>query len=247
MQYDAAVPQVPAAAIATADAEALAAALKQGPVRVRLVLGCTTLPDVTSFNVVGELVGSERPDDVVLVGGHLDAWDLGTGAHDDGAGCVHALEAARLLRVCGIRPRRTVRVVLFANEENGLRGAKAYGEVHAAELAHHVAAIETDSGGFTPTGFSTSLRDGEAAAVKAAFAPLQELGAGVFLPGAGSCGADLIPLHAAGVPCFGLMVDGQKYFDYHHTAVDTLAMVHERELALGAAVVAFAVATLADR
>ncbi len=247
MQYDAVVPQVPAAAIATADAEALAAALKQGPVRVRLVLGCTTLPDVASANVVGELVGSERPGEVVLVGGHLDAWDLGTGAHDDGAGCVHALEAVRLLRVCGIRPRRTVRVVLFANEENGLRGAQAYGELHAAGLAQHVAAIESDSGGFTPTGFATSLRDAEAAAVKTAFAPLQELGAGLFLSGAGSCGADLIPLHAAGVPCFGLLVDGQKYFDYHHTAVDTLAMVHERELALGAAVVAFAVATLADR
>ncbi|MBL8756055.1 MAG: M20/M25/M40 family metallo-hydrolase, partial [Planctomycetes bacterium] len=247
MQYDPAVPQVPAAAVATVDAELLAAALKAGPVRVRLELGCAMGPDVPGANVVGELRGSERPDEIVLVGGHLDAWDLGTGAHDDGAGCVHCLEAARLLLATGLRPRRTVRVVLFANEENGLRGAKAYAAAHAGNLGKHVAALETDSGGFTPTGFQTSLRDHDAAAVQAAFAPLRELGAGLFLPGAGACGADISPLHAAGVPCFGLMVDGHKYFDYHHTAVDTLAMVNERELALGAAVVAFAAFTLADR
>jgi hypothetical protein len=247
MRYDPAVPQVPAAAIATADAEALSTALKQGPVRVRLELGCATHPDVPGANVVGELRGRERPDEIVLIGGHLDAWDLGTGAHDDGAGCVHCLEAVRLLLATGLRPKRTVRVVLFANEENGLRGAKAYGAAHAAELGKHVAALETDSGGFTPTGFMTSLRDADAAAVQAAFAPLRDVGASLFLQGGGACGADLSPLHAAGVPCFGLLVDGHKYFDYHHTEVDTLAMVNERELALGAAVVAFAAFTLADR
>jgi Zn-dependent M28 family amino/carboxypeptidase len=247
MNYDDKVAKVPAAAIATADAELLAASLTKGPVRVRLWLGCRTGDDVPGANVVGELVGRERPGEVVLIGGHLDAWDLGEGAHDDGAGVAHVLEAARLLRACGVQPARTIRVVLFANEENGLRGATAYAVAHADELAHHVAAIETDSGGFTPIGFSCSLRDAEAAAVKALFAPLYEIGAGTFLAGAGAGGADLGPLHAADVPCFGLWVDGQKYFDYHHTAADTLAMVNERELALGAAVVAWAASVLADR
>jgi len=247
MNYDDAVPKVPAAAIATADAELLAAALAKGPVRVRLWLGCRTGEDVPGANVVGELVGRERPDEVVLIGGHLDAWDLGEGAHDDGAGVAHVLEAARLLSACGVQPARTIRVVLFANEENGLHGATAYGVAHADELARHVAAIETDAGGFTPIGFSCSLRDAAADAVKTLFAPLQEIGAGTFVGGAGAGGADLAPLHAVDVPCFGLWVDGQKYFDYHHTAADTLAMVNERELALGAAVVAWAASVLADR
>lgn len=247
MNYDEAVTKVPAAAIATADAEALSARLQQGPVRVRLVLGCETLPDVPSANVVGELRGSERPDEIVVIGGHLDAWDLGHGAHDDGAGIAHALEALRLLEACGIRPKRTIRAVLFANEENGLRGAKAYAATHAEELSRHTAAIESDSGGFSPIGFSCSLRDAEAAAVRTLFLPLADVGAGTFVPGAGAGGADIGPLHAAGVPCFGLWVDGQRYFDYHHTAVDDLAMVNERELALGAAVLAYAASVLADR
>jgi Zn-dependent M28 family amino/carboxypeptidase len=196
--------------------------------------------------VVGDLPGSERPDEVVVVGGHLDAWDLGRGAHDDAAGCVHALEAVRLLQATGLRPKRTVRVVLFANEENGLRGAKAYAAAHRDEAARHVAAIESDAGGFTPLGFTCSLRDAAAEAVRRRLLPLQDFGAGAVLPGAGSGGADLGPLLALGVPCYGLLVDGQKYFDYHHTAVDDLQAVHERELALGAAAVAFAAWTLAD-
>jgi len=247
MHYDDAVPKVPAAAVATADAEALAALLKNGPVRVRFELGCETRPDVMSASVVGELRGSERPDEIVVIGGHLDAWDLGRGAHDDGTGIAHVLEAVRLLQACGIRPKRTIRVVLFANEENGLRGGEAYAKQHAADLGKHVAAIESDGGGFSPVGFSSSLRGAEAEAVRALFAPLQELGAGVFVPGAGSGGADIAPLHRAGVPCFGLWVDGQRYFDYHHTAQDDLPMVNERELALGAAVVAYAASVLADR
>src|SRR5690606_11786220 len=123
---------------------------------VRLRLSCRTLPDVESANVVGEIVGTERPDEIVLIGGHLDAWDLGQGAHDDGAGCVHCLEAARLLLAEGVRPRRTVRVVLFMNEENGLRGARAYAAAHADEFDRHVAAIESDAGGFQPLGFTTT-------------------------------------------------------------------------------------------
>lgn len=247
MHYDEAVPKVPAAAIATADAETLSSLCKQGPVRVRLVLGCVTKPDVPGANVVGELRGSERPDEVVLIGGHLDAWDLGRGAHDDGTGVAHVLEAVRLLQACGVRPRRTIRVVLFANEENGLRGGTAYAKDHAAELGKHVAAIETDGGGFSPLGFSCSLRDAAAEALRPLFAPLQDLGAGAFAVGAGAGGADIGPLHEGGVPCFGLWVDGQRYFDYHHSAQDDLPMVNERELALGAAVVAYAASVLADR
>ena len=247
MHYDEAVTKVPAAAVATVDAEALSAQLKLGPVRVHLVLGCQTHPDVPGANVVGELRGSERPDEVVVIGGHLDAWDLGRGAHDDGTGIAHVLEAVRLLKACGVRPKRTIRVVLFANEENGLRGALAYAETHKDELSRHVAAIETDGGGFSPQGFSTSLRDAEAEAVRKLFLPLQDLGAGAFAAGAGAGGADIGPLHKAGVPCFGLWVDGQRYFDYHHTAADDLPMVNERELALGAAVIAYAASVLADR
>ena len=237
---------MPAAAIATLDAERLSKALQNGPVRVRLTLGCRQHADVEGANVVGELPGSVTPERIVVVGGHLDAWDLGRGAHDDGAGCVHALEAVRLLQACGIQPRCTIRVVLFANEENRLRGAKAYAEAHRDELQNHVGALESDSGGFAPTGIMTSLRDDAAAALKQRLLPLQDLGAGAFLPGAGACGADISPLHAAGVPCYGLVVASQRYFNFHHTAVDDLAAVDERELALGCAVVAFALSVIAD-
>jgi Zn-dependent M28 family amino/carboxypeptidase len=246
MSYAEGVPPVPAAAIATADAEELSACLQRGPVHVRLQLTCATMGEGPGANVVGEVPGSERPDEFVVVGGHLDAWDLGRGAHDDAAGCVHALEAVRLLLATGLRPRRTVRIVLFANEENGLRGAKAYAAAHRDEAARHVAAIESDAGGFTPLGFTCSLRGTAAEAVRQRLLPLQDVGAGAFLAGAGAGGADLGPLLALGVPCYGLLVDGQKYFDYHHTAVDDLPAVHERELALGAAAVAFAAWSLAD-
>lgn len=247
MQYDDAVAKVPAAAIATADAETLSGLLARGPVRVHLTLGCENRADVPGANVVGELLGSEHPERVVVIGAHLDAWDLGTGAHDDGAGTAHVLAALRLLRVCGIRPKCTIRAVLFANEENGLRGAAAYAVAHANELDRHVAAIESDAGGFTPIGFSCSLRDAAADAVRARFAPLADVGAGTFVPGAGAGGADIAPLHAAGVPCFALWTDGHKYFDYHHAATDDLPIVNERELALGAAVLAYAASVLADQ
>lgn len=243
MQYAAGVPEVPAAAVATADAERLAALLRQGPVQIRLELGCRTLPDAASANVVGELVGSEHPERVVLIGGHLDAWDLGQGAHDDGAGIAHVLEAARLLQACGVRPACTVRVVLFMNEENGLAGAKAYAAAHAGEP--HQAALETDSGGFTPEGFQCSLTGAAAEAMRARFEPLQQYRMGAFVAGGGG-GADISLLAAQGVPLFGLLVIGHRYFDYHHSARDAIDNVNERELALGAAAVAYAAAVLAE-
>jgi hypothetical protein len=243
MNYDPAVPAVPAAAIATADADLLSRALAAGPVKVRIELGCRMLPDVPGANVVGEIPGTERPDEIVVVGGHLDAWDLGTGAHDDGAGCVHALEAARLLLQSGWSPRRTIRIVLFANEENGLRGATNYDAMHAHE--RHVAALESDAGGFLPEGFTCSL-SGEAAEPYARLlAPLKELGMGAFATGGGG-GADIAPLGKRGTVLFGLLVAGHRYFDYHHSTLDRLEAVNERELALGSAAVAYAASVLAD-
>lgn len=244
MNYVDGIPRVPAAAIATADADALAVLLQQGPVTVRLELGCATHPDVEQANVLGELRGSARPDEIVVIGAHLDAWDLGDGAHDDGAGCAQVIEAIRLLRVCGLAPKRTIRAVLFANEENGLRGGAAYAAQHGREP--HAAAIETDAGGFSPQGFTCSLPTESAAPLRALFAPLAAYGAGTFLPGGGG-GADIGPLKAHGVPLFGLITDGQRYFDYHHTAANTLDKVNDRELALGAAAIAYAASVLADR
>lgn len=246
MSYQDGVDRVPAACVATEDADALSKMLALGPVRIRVELGCQTLPDVQGHNIVGDYRGSESPDEVVVIGGHLDAWDLGTGAQDDGAGCAHCLEAIRLLQSMGCRPKRTIRVVLFANEENGLRGARAYAKAHEHEIDKHFAAIESDGGGFTPQGFSCSLKGEAAAAVERLFKPLDRINAGLFLSGAGAGGADISVLHARGVPCFGLWVDGQRYFDYHHTAVDDLPSVNERELALGAAVIAYAASALAD-
>ncbi len=246
MRYDDAVAKIPAAAIATADAELLARKLAEStsPVMVRLVLGCRNQPDVNASNVVAEIRGSELPDEVVVLGGHLDAWDLGEGAHDDGAGCAQTIEAMRLLMACGIRPRRTIRAVLFANEENGLRGGIAYDAAHGSE--RHVAAIETDSGGATPFGFSCTIAREAAGPYRDLLAPLAAYHCDAFAPGGGG-GADIGPLAARGVPCFGLVTDSQRYFDYHHSALDVVSSVNERELALGAAAVAYLALALADQ
>ncbi len=201
MRYADGVAQVPAAAIATADAETLARMLAESktPVKVKLVLGCRTEPDVMSHNVIAEIRGSERPDEVVVLGSHLDAWDLGEGAHDDGAGCAQTIEAMRLLVACGIQPKRTIRAVLFANEENGLRGGAAYDAAHANE--RHVAAIETDSGGASPFGFSCTVARDKADPFRALLTPLAAYHCDAFAPGGGG-GADIGPLAARGVPCF---------------------------------------------
>ena len=244
MNYEDGVPMVPALAIATADAEVLQQRLADGPVTVALALTCRTLPDVESANVVAELRGTERPSEIVVIGAHLDSWDLGEGAHDDGAGCAQVLEAMRLLRVCGVRPKRTIRAVLFINEENGLRGGRAYDAMHAGEV--HAGAIETDSGGATPHGFNCTLKGEAAEEMRPLLVPLHTFGCSAFVPGGGG-GADISPLAARGVPCFGLITDSQRYFDYHHSALDVVATVHERELALGAAAIAYMASVLADR
>jgi acetylornithine deacetylase/succinyl-diaminopimelate desuccinylase-like protein len=194
------------------------------------------LPDVESFNVVGELVGKERPAEILVVGGHLDAWDAGDGAHDDGAGCAQALESLRLIRALGYGPRRTLRCVLFANEEFGTRGGNAYAKAHADELPNHVLALESDAGGFTPRGFDGTLSEAARARLDPLYAALSFANIAHWSPGDG--GVDIGPMKGAGVPLVGLVVDSQRYFDVHHAATDVIENVHPRELALGAAAMA---------
>lgn len=237
MHYADDAPKVPAAALSTADEERLSAMLRSGPVRVSLTMTCRTLPDAESANVIGELTGTEHPEEVIVIGGHLDSWDVGDGAHDDGAGCVHAIEALRLLKSLGLRPRRTIRAVLFMNEENGLRGAAAYADdAGAAKTERHVAAIESDRGGFAPRGFNVEGDEADLARV-ARWAPLfEDMGAERFRTG--GSGADVAPLKKHGALTIGLIPESHRYFDYHHSAKDVLAAVNERELELGAAAMA---------
>jgi hypothetical protein len=242
--YQDGVPPVPAVAISTRGAEQLAAKLRQGPVRLRLRLSCRTEPDVESANVVGDFAGSERPDEIVLIGAHLDCWDLGQGAHDDGAGVAHCLAAVDLLRRCDVRPRRTIRVVLYMNEENGVRGAKAYVAAHAAELSLHIAAIESDRGGLDPRGFTTSARGARLAQLKRLVEPLRSRNMGAVIEGGG--GVDISFLGPSGTELFGLLPSSQRYFDYHHSELDTIDAVNARELSLGAAAMAYLASVLAD-
>jgi hypothetical protein len=247
MRYDDEVPPIPSAAISTLDAERLVELQRRhGRVVVRLQLGCRTLPDRPSANVIGEIRGSERPHEIVLLGAHLDAWDVGEGAHDDGAGCAHLLEAMRILRAHDLRPRRTLRAVLFMNEENGLRGAHAYADAVRALGEPHVAAIETDRGGFRPIGFTTTLPEPRIAELRPLLAAFQRLGADPPLV-AGGGGADIAPLGALGVPLFGLLTDSRRYFDYHHSDRDRIDTVQPQDLELGAAVLAYFAWALGER
>ena len=227
MRYADGVERVPAAAVSTLACQRLEEWLAAGErVRVRLALDCKWFDDARASNVVGEVVGRERPEEIVLIGGHLDAWDVGEGANDDGAGCAHVLEAGRLLLGSKLgHPRRTVRCVLFINEENGGRGAQAYRDAHASELERHVLAIESDRGGGLPLGYATDAA-GTAAEL------LAELYGGP--PCARGGGADIAPLAEFGVTQAGLFPNPQRYFDYHHSRRDVLAAVHPRELELGA-------------
>lgn len=230
-------PKIPAGAIAAEDADLVAYLAPQGPVRMRLVLTPQELPDVESFNVIGDLKGSANPEQVVIVSGHLDSWDLGTGAIDDASGVAVSMQVANLVKQLKLRPRRTIRVIAWANEENGLRGAKAYADAHAAELANHFAAIEMDGGAGHPVGINISAKPEMKALLKPIASVLESSGAGAldFVEGAG---ADIGPLEKAGVPGFSPMSDGRTYFHYHHTAADTLDKIVPRELAENAAVIA---------
>jgi Zn-dependent M28 family amino/carboxypeptidase len=235
MRYVDSIKKVPAAAVSTVGAERLSDLLKKGPVKLTLKLSCSILPDAESANVVGELTGSEKPEEVIVIGGHLDSWDKGRGAHDDGSGIAHVLEALRLLKEAGLAPKRTIRVVGFMNEENGTKGGIAYA-AKPRPGEKHIAALETDAGGFSPRGFGVtadSLVFGKIAKWAYLFEPIE---ADRIRKGGG--GADISDLGKQGVPMIGLRVDGQRYFDYHHSAKDTIDKVNERELELGAASIA---------
>jgi carboxypeptidase Q len=240
MRYDEKQPKIPAAAMTTEDADLVHRLLAKGEkVRMHLVLTPRTLPDVESANVIAEIRGSERPDEIVLIGGHLDSWDLGTGAIDDGSGCAMVLETMRVLKELGIRPKRTIRGVLFMNEENGLRGGKQYfaNVAKREELAKHVAAIETDAGAARPVGFITTLHGDALKALEARVRILNRV-APLRWDSSKHTGADTSPLTDAGVTGFGLVPDPRHYFDYHHTPADTLDKVDPRELAQNTAVIA---------
>jgi hypothetical protein len=227
MQYAEGKPRIPAAAISQEDADWIARLAASGvQVRVRLELGCRWAGTTTAHNVIGEIRGAEKPQEVVLLGAHLDSWDVGQGAHDDGAGCVHVLEAMRLLKAAGVRPARTVRAVLFANEEFGLDGANAYAKAFSGQ--RHVAAVESDMGGFAPTAWSVNARENQLAWLWPSLAA-------TGLPArAGWGGADIAPLAASGVPLLGLVPEPAHYFDLHHTNADTLDKVNPDELLAGA-------------
>lgn len=239
-------PKIPAAALTEEDADLIAALGSQGPVRMHLVLTPQELPDAVSYNVIGDLKGSEHPDQVVIVSGHLDSWDLGTGAIDDGAGVAVAMQAAHLVRQLGLHPRRTIRVIAWMNEENGLMGGKTYAEERAPEIANHFAAIETDLGAGHPLGIYMAGKPQLKAFLEPVAKVLQASEAGL-LQFRDQVGADIDPLRKRGVPNFSPIQDSRFYFNYHHTAADTLDKIVPRELAENAAisaVLAYALANL---
>jgi len=242
--YAEGVARIPAAAIAAEDAEMIHRLLASGQtVRVQLELGARTLPDVESANGLAEIRGREVPDEIVLIGAHLDSWDVGHGAHDDGAGCAVVMETLRLLRGLELRPRRTLRAVLFTNEENGLRGGKDYASRHGEE--RHVAAIEMDGGAMAPLGFGVTAGEGGVALLERLAAPLAAIGASRIFPRGG--GADIGPLRKRyGVPLLSLVVESDRYFDYHHTVADTVDKVDRAELDRNVAAMAWMAWALAE-
>lgn len=237
--FPAGTPPIPAAAISTLAADRLSAALASDPhVRAQLDIQARWFPDAPSHNVIGEIRGAEFPDEVIVVGAHLDSWDNTPGAHDDGAGVVQAIEVLRLFRTLDLRPRHTVRCVLFTNEENGLRGANAYAAAVKKSGERHLFAIESDTGGFAPVGFSIAGRDGDTPHLRMArWRPLFERW-GIWNFRAGSGGGDVMPLRPLGAVVVDLAPDSQRYLDLHHAATDTFETVHPRELHLGAAALA---------
>ncbi len=226
--------RIPAAAISTNAAEKLSNLLKIAPkLKFLFRQQCKQYDDVLSYNVIGEITGSEYPDEIILVGGHLDSWDLGDGAHDDGAGCVQSMEVLRLFQQLQYKPKRTLRVVLFMNEENGLRGGRKYAEMAALKGETHIFALESDAGGFTPRGFNFDLPDYEFVQIRS-WEPLFKPYLIHYFEKGGS-GADIGPLKTKTNVLAGLRPDSQRYFDHHHAATDTFDAVNKRELELGAA------------
>lgn len=234
MTYRDTVSKIPACAISTNGADSLSKLLQSATNHnLTFIQNCSTTEDVMSSNVIGEIKGTAHPDEVILIGAHLDSWDLAEGAHDDGAGCVQIIEVMRIFKVLGYRPKRTIRFVLFANEENGLRGSKAYAETYGKDK--HIFALESDAGGFTPRGFSLGMSK-EKKAVFASYARLLKPYFASETDRNGG-GADISILEEKGVPVGELEPDSQRYFDCHHSALDVFENVNRRELELGAAAI----------
>jgi hypothetical protein len=226
--------RIPAAAISTNDAELLSTMLNLDEnIKFYFKQNCKQLNDVQSYNVIGEITGSEFPNDYMIVGGHLDSWDLGDGSHDDGAGIVQSMEVLRLIKELGIKPKHSIRVVLFMNEENGLRGGKKYAEEAKQKGENHVFALESDSGGFTPRGFSFECSDENFNQVLTWQPLFKPYLIHYFEKGHG--GSDIGPLKSDQIVIAGLRPDSQRYFDYHHASNDTFDAVNKRELEIGAA------------
>ncbi len=236
MAYEEGVTPVPGIAISTNDANTLSELLKENMVTAHMTADCSPAGKRISQNVIAEIKGSEFPEEIILVGGHLDSWDVGGGAHDDGSGCVQAMEVIRTLKAMNYQPRRTIRCVLFANEENGLAGALEYAKISNENEEFHLAAIESDSGGFSPRGFSMdgseNVLESYAQQVSQWLPLLESYGITLYT---GGSGADIGPLKSQEGLLLGLRPDSQRYFDYHHTRIDRIDAVNQRELELGAA------------
>ncbi|HBB97823.1 MAG TPA: peptidase M28 family protein [Blastocatellia bacterium] len=245
LRYADDAPKIPAAAVAAEDADLIAHLTSEGRVRMRLVLTPQTLADAPSYNVVADLKGSDHPEQIVIVSGHLDSWDLGRGAIDDGAGVAIAMQTAQVLKQLHLRPKRTIRIVAWMNEENGARGGRAYAEDHKADLVNHFAAIESDLGAGHPLGFYAQGKPELLTVLQPLATILQSQGAGVTRM-VEETGTDVAPLGEAGVPTFAPIQDARAYFNYHHTAADTLDKVNPKELQENCALVAALAYTLAN-
>jgi carboxypeptidase Q len=246
LNYDEGVLKIPAAAIALEDSEQLQRMQDRGQrVTVRLKMAAAFLPDAESANVIGEIIGSEKPEEVIVLSGHFDSWDVGAGAMDDGGGCMAALGALRVIKKLGLRPRRTLRVVFFVNEENGLRGGLAYRDQYREQLANHVLMMESDGGVFRPRGFGFSGNDKAREVLKKIAALLRGIDADRI--GAGGGGADIGPsVQAGGIPSMSPDVDGSKYFLIHHTAADTIDKIDPSDLQLNVAAMAVMAYVVSD-
>ncbi len=237
MNYKDSLNKIPACCVSTNGANWLSTELKKDKdLKFFLKMSCDKLPDVKSYNVVGEIRGSENKNEFIVVGGHLDSWDTGQGAHDDGAGVVQSIEVIRIFKALGIKPKCTIRAVAFMNEENGGRGGKKYAELALKNKEKHIAAIESDAGGFTPRGFSSDVTPVVKAKLKS-WRPLFEP-YGVYDFDRDGSGSDISPLKEQNVPCIELRPDSQRYFIHHHTPIDTFEYVNQRELELGDAATA---------
>jgi Zn-dependent M28 family amino/carboxypeptidase len=246
MRYEEGAPRIPTAALAAEDADLIHRLLAAGgPVKLRLRLTARAGADAVNWNVVGELRGREKPEEIVLIGCHLDSWDVGTGALDDAAGCGIAMDSVRVMVAAGLRPRRTVRVVLFANEEMGTAGARGYTEAHRSELGRHVAAMEADSGAGRPTGYRVAAAEPALATVRRWAQPLGHL-VPVDVRTSPRVGTDVNPLVELGVPGLAIAQDQTAYFDWHHTSGDTVDKIDALDIALVAAAFASLTWNLAD-